>query len=524
MHESTDRITKSTINIIFGFTLQIVAIICGFLTRKIFLNTLGIDLQGIHATLTSIITMLSLGDLGLSFAIYAALYKPIAQSDHGQIIAITNLCARLYRIVAGAIFAIGLLLLPFLHLFFNEADLNIIDISYIRWVFVLFLADCSVSYLFSYRWVLFNADQNMYIISRTNTVYTILMSAIQVVVVSISHSYVLFVLSKIVCVLVKNLYLTHVAGKKYDYLRWREKHVLNPDVKKSIYENTKALALHRFGNYAITGTDTLIISKLVNISTAGIYSNYYMIITAVTQVATEFTNGVSASLGNIFVTESTDRTYAVFKNINFTNFMFYNFAAASILTLVKPFISLWLGADYLLPFDTVIFLTLNFFNMGVAAPLGTIRANAGLFKPDRYLHILYALLNLVISILLVRPLGISGVFIGTLASYIAKEVITLPVIVYRDIFALPVRRYYAMYFSYIATGALSAVSTYLASLLLESLLSPLSLLVTIVMRAILCIVIPNAIAIILFWKTPELKNLITVISSLCKKIFAKFSG
>ena len=126
--------------------------------------------------------------------------------------------------------------------------------------------------------------------------------------------------------------------------------------------------------------------------------------------------------------------------------MIINFASVSMLCLFNPFISMWIGARCTgFPFSVVIVLALNFYIKGTASVIGVIRSTAGVFRPDRYLHLMLAALNLIISISLAQVIGILGVFIGTLICYIIKEISVLPSIVYRNIFKLSVKHYYLAY-------------------------------------------------------------------------------
>ena len=63
MNES--RIEKSIINAKVNFTFYFIMLIMSFFSRRIFLNTLGDEFMGLTGTLSNILGMLSLAELGI---------------------------------------------------------------------------------------------------------------------------------------------------------------------------------------------------------------------------------------------------------------------------------------------------------------------------------------------------------------------------------------------------------------------------------------------------------------------------
>ena len=61
--------------------------------------------------------------------------------------------------------------------------------------------------------------------------------------------------------------------------------------------------MHKFGYVAVSNTDNLLISSFVGVITAGIYSNYYLVIGSVKQILEQVVQGVAASVGNLGATE-----------------------------------------------------------------------------------------------------------------------------------------------------------------------------------------------------------------------------
>lgn len=70
---------KSAINITVGILAQIIIVLLGFVTRKVFIDYLGNDANGLNNYFTNIVAMLSLVELGLGNSLLFSLYKPLAE-------------------------------------------------------------------------------------------------------------------------------------------------------------------------------------------------------------------------------------------------------------------------------------------------------------------------------------------------------------------------------------------------------------------------------------------------------------
>ena len=105
------RSENSVKNSLFAIVGQAVSLIFGFVTRKVFINVLGETYLGINGVFCSILSLLSLTELGIGSAITFSLYKPIAEHDDEQTGRIMNLYALAYRLVALAVTVLVLLML-----------------------------------------------------------------------------------------------------------------------------------------------------------------------------------------------------------------------------------------------------------------------------------------------------------------------------------------------------------------------------------------------------------------------------
>lgn len=488
------RMKHSFRNVLVGLISQLLIVAIGFVSRKVFIVTLGNEMLGVNGLFTSIITMLALTELGIGTAIVCNLFKPLSDRDEPRIIALVKYYAKTYRVIGFVVLGLGLLVTPFLGLLIKEQ----FDIIYLSVIFLLFLADTVISYFFAHKRSLIFADQRNYIVTMVTTISTIASSLFQIVILLITKNYILYLSVKIVIRIIENFVIASLADKRYSFIKMAKKASLDEKTRTQIVSNTKALSLHYIGNYLVNGTDNIIISKFLGVEMVGFYSNYLLIITTLRTFLNQFSSGILASFGNLIVNESNEKTYSIFKKAYFINYIIYNFASISLLCLFNPFITLWINADSLLDFPVVALLALNFFISGVTEVLGLVRTSAGLFRPDRYLHLMTAAVNLIISIILVEIIGIFGVFLGTFLCLVIKEVSVLPSIVYRNIFKVPVREYYKMLLYYFITTLIAAgITMFLCGCIIQGGV------MWFLLRCVICIIVPNAVVILVYRKRPE---------------------
>ena len=108
-----DSRTKNAVrNIAFGSLNRFVTLVLPFITRTIILYLLGASFLGIGTLFSSILSFLSLAELGLGSAIVYSMYKPIAENDIPAVSALLNFYRNLYRVIGGIILVLGTVLLP----------------------------------------------------------------------------------------------------------------------------------------------------------------------------------------------------------------------------------------------------------------------------------------------------------------------------------------------------------------------------------------------------------------------------
>lgn len=228
---SSTFIKNTRRNILFGFVNKIVLILCPFITRTAFRYILGTEYLGLNNLFSSIISVLSVAELGFGTAIIYCMYKPVAENDVNTICALLNFYKKVYRGIGTLILCIGIALIPFLpQLIANGAYPNTINLSI---VYVIYILNAVLSYfMYAYMESVIIVYQRDDIKSGVNTIITLLLNGTQIMVLIISKNYYLYVILIPIFTIISNLRIAHIVKKMFPQYSCHG--TLSKDIQKTI--------------------------------------------------------------------------------------------------------------------------------------------------------------------------------------------------------------------------------------------------------------------------------------------------
>ena len=444
------RTVSSIKNLIFAFGGQFLGIIISFIARIIFLQVLNSEYLGINGLFTNILTILSLAELGIGTAMNFSLYKPLAEQNKEKIKSLMYLYKKAYIIIGIIILVVGIAISPLLPFFINEMP----DIpENIYFIYILFVINTGISYFFSYKRALIVSDQKRYIATIYRYGFYFLLNVAQIICLLITRNYILFLVLQIIFTLLENIFVSIKANKMYPYLKEKNIDKLLKEETKEIKKNVFAMFFHKVGEIVVKSTDNIIISKFVSLSAVGLYSNYYLITNALNMIIGQVFTSIVASIGNLGATENKEKLKNIFNKVFFLNFWIFGFSAICLYILFNDFISLWLGAEYLLPESVMLVIVVSFCIEGMRKSVLDFRDALGIFWYDRYKPIFEVIINLIASIILVQKIGLAGVFVGTIISTLTTSFWVEPYVLYKYGFKMKLRDYFKQYLKYTDVSA-----------------------------------------------------------------------
>lgn len=503
------RTENSIKNISISIFSQVITVLLGLFSRKVFINNLGIDYLGVNGLLSNILSMLALVEGGIGTSIIFNLYKPLAEKNEDKVIALVQLYKKIYQVIALLILMLSICIFPIVLTLINR-DTSVANVSIIYFIFVF---NNIITYFNAHKWSLINADQRGYILVKYNLIFSIATTVCKIFILSLTQNYILFLVIEGVIFIFQNIWNGRIVDKLYPYIKRKDKVTIDSTTKKNLITNVKAIFLHNVGGYCVYGTDNLLISYFINIKTVGLYSNYTMIINQLSDLMMPILNGIGASVGNLIATESSEKNYEVFNVVYFINFWIFSFCTIFLFNLLEPFIELYFGRGLLVDKLTFIVVLLNFYLKGMRSSVAIFKTKAGIFARDKFVPLIEAAINLGASLFLVKYMGLAGIFIGTTISTIALPFWTFPTLVYINVLKKPVKEYFVKYIYYgILTISICCITTIICNLM-----KGLSLYILII-KGLICCFVPNVLLLLIFYRTKEFQYLLELLRGIVSKL------
>lgn len=454
------RTVNSIRNTFFSIVGQTFSIVLSFVVRFVFIRTLPTEYLGLNGLFTSVLTILSLAELGIGTAIIYAMYKPIAEHDEEKICILMKLYARVYTAIGLFVAIVGIAISPFLGSLIKDMP----DIPGLTGIYFIFLFDTVASYFFAYKRSLISADQRESVLSLNHLCFIIIKSIVQIAVLITLKNFYIYLFIQVACTLCENIRVSVIVDKLYPFLKEYNGHGhLSKQEKYEIIENIKALFIYKAASVFLGGIDNLVISSQIGVICVAIYSNYLMIINSLTNVINMFTASITASIGNFVATEDVQDQRKLFERVVFIVFLMYGFSSVCLYTLFNPFMEIYGGKNLLLSNNAIILIILNFYITGMMSPIWTFRTTMGLFIYGRWRPVISAVINFVLSMIFAKYWGIEGVLIATAISRITTNLWFDPYIVYKKGWGISPAQYYCTFIKcsiivIISSGIIAGIS------------------------------------------------------------------
>lgn len=486
-------------NIIFGFLNKAIVLICPFITRTVIQYILGKEYLGLSSLFTSILSVLSLAELGFGSAIVFSMYKPVAEGDVQLVNALLKFYRRVYITIGIVVFLIGVTLLPFLkHLIKGEYPREV----NIYLLFLIYIINTVIGYfLYGYLTSILVVYQREDINSRTNLIITIMLTITQIVLLCKYKSYFLFIAIMPLFTVVNNLRIAYVVRKNYPQYR------CSGELPKYIFCDLKKQVAGTFVSkiciVARNSFDSICISAFIGLTKTGIYDNYYLIISAIGSVLGVIASSFNGGIGNHVVTRSVDDNFTELKKLDFVYMWISGWCTVCLLCLYQPFMLLWMGKEMLLPNQAIILLCIYFYLLRVGDMRSIYVLVKGLWWHQRYRSIFEAVCNIILNIILAKFFGIYGIIIATIITLLFIHTIWSSWIVFTNYFE---QRHMMEYFKYQLKYTLGTILVAILTYFICKLYYSENMLFVLIVRFVICVVFSNFIYFIIYKNSQELRS------------------
>lgn len=506
-----ERTKNATRNIIFGIVLKVYQIAMPFLIRTAMIYFMGVEYLGLDSLFTSILQVLNLAELGVGSAMVYGMYKPIAEDDSVTICALMKLYRTYYRVIGLVIAVVGLILTPFIPYLIKSDLPKELNIYILYW---LNLAATVFSYwLFAYKNSLFQAHQRNDIVSKVNLITYTVRYIVQLIVIFIVKDYYLYIIAILGTQILTNI-ITAIAATHF-YPNYKARGDLDKDMVHDINHRIRDLFTSKLGGVIVNSADTVVISAFLGLTVLAIYQNYYYILTAVIGIVLIIFQACTAGIGNSVIVESEEKNFNDLKKFTFLIAWVAGFCTCCLLCLYQPFMKIWVGEDLMLGFSAVICFCIYYFVYEINQLLNTYKDAAGIWHEDRFRPLVTAGANLGMNLIMVQFWGIYGVLLSTVLSTLF---VGMPWLLHNLFTVLFDKKHLPEYLRslllYVLVVFISCVGCYFICQLFQ-----LSDWLTLIVRIIICCLVPNIIYFVAYRKRLEFRQCLQLLDNMTQNKF-----
>ena len=492
-----ERVRNTKRNVFFGLINRIINLLLPFVVRTALMYTLGTQYLGLGSLFTSILSVLSLTELGVGSAIVYHMYKPIAEDDEETLCALLNYYRRVYKVIGIIVLVVGVALIPFLPLLIKGGYPAEINLSAL---YILYLLDTVSSYLlFAYYNSLLNAFQRNDITSNIGSAITIIRYTMQAIMLLAFKNYTLFILVLPLTTIASNIITAIVAKKTYP--QYTCKGNISLEMRKDIAVKVKGMLITKVQAVSRNSFDSIFISAFLGLGLNAIYSNYFYIMSSVLGVMYIFTASITSGIGNSVAIESVDKNYADMNKINFIYMWISGWCTICLACLYQPFMLLWAGKGKMFPLSVMLLFCVYFYGLKMGDIRSVYFEVNGLWWENRYKAIAESVSNIILNYFLGKYFGVYGILLATILTILVINFGYGSRIVFQHYFGIDkLSEYYQRNLVYLIMTIVSGGVTYICCGFL-----PDDNVFAFVGKMCMCVVIPNIIYFALYFNNKDFK-------------------
>lgn len=415
----TTRKKKSAINMLVGVFIQTEIALIGILNRRFFIQNLSIDYLGCNAVFVNILEILSLVCCG-SFAISFLMIKAIASDDVDEVRKVFKINHIYHWITCGLLVLIGAIASFFLSKLLQNS--TGFEWGFLQIVYLLFLADLCIANLSGlsgspgYYDIIIKCAQDSAVCYAFYFIVTNIYMVGQCAVLFYTKNYLLYLItalfSKVIYIFLTRMY----CFRHFPYLKGRIQVTYKQIKETNLFAEIRNNIAIMIAKVIFNGTDNIVITGFLGITVSGLYSNYQTIYNQLRNLIGKFINGMSMSVADyIHRTNNEEGKMVLFYNVQFLCGSVGLICSCCFFSLAQPFITLFFGEGLLLDTIVVFVISIMLFLNVLGTGSAMFRHAMGKYWLDRNYQLMAAAVNLGISLLLVRKIGLTGILLGTIS-------------------------------------------------------------------------------------------------------------
>lgn len=500
------RTAHAVNNTIFGILASVVTVVLNLVVRVILVNYLGDQINGLNSLFYSIISVLTLVQMGFSTAMVIHLYKPVQEGNQLLVCQLLNYYKRLYHNVAFLFLFLGILVVCVM----DRLVSTTINLSEVRFYFMLFVFSYVANYLTYYKRSLLFAEQKNRISIISTMMSELLFRGFAIILVILFKQYYLFLLMLICDYAISNWLCARYVDRHHPYINKYAKVYLPEEKRRAIVKTIKPLMVNQISDTVQKAAQSILISILLgNVAIVGYYGSYQLITSTIMLLMSQIGGAFTSGFGNLNTINDKERLMHVF----FKFFFIVSFIAILLISVtaccIQDIIFLLFGYNFLLPLIVVgLILFISFLTI-IGIPVISVQNALGLHKLDSKWMIVQAVSAICLGFVGGKLFGMNGILIGLIVPIIIFTTIGKAYLIIRHVFKKGAKTYFVnLVFVFIKLIFVCA-----SSYIICSVISFNNILFTIIIKGCLGVIISAFLLWVAFMHNPYLKLYIVIVKS-----------
>ncbi|MBO6242193.1 MAG: sugar isomerase [Butyrivibrio sp.] len=394
---------------------KVIVIICGIIVPRLILRGYGSETNGLINSITQFLQVISFLEMGIGAVVQSALYKPLANKDQFVASKIVVSAQKYFKSVA-IIFAMYVIFLLFAYPKISKSGFSVL---YVDSLIIVMSTSLLAQYLAGLTdTLLLIADQRGYVVYITQSLTQIVNTIACALLIVKGRGIHTVRLATSIIFLLRPIIIRGYINRQYNIDRR-----ITYD-KEPISQKWNGIAQH-IAAFVLDGTDTIVLTILTSFSEVSVYSVYNMVVFGMKQVFISATEGVRVFIGNLWAKQDIKKLQEVFEQFEWILHKGVVFAFGCTGILIIPFVKVYTNGindvSYVEPLFAAIITCANAFHC-IRLPYNIMILAAGHYRQTQRCYVIAAVLNILLSIILVIPCGIAGVAIGTLVAMLYQTV------------------------------------------------------------------------------------------------------
>lgn len=407
------KFSVTKLNICVSVLHQVFTAVFRLILARMVLRSFGSENNGLMQSVDQILGYTVLLEGGIGGVMRAALYKPLADNDTEKISDIFHSGKRFF----GKLSLFFVLFVVALGVGLKLVIRTEFDWPYVFAMVLILGTNTYFSYYsaISHR-ILLTADQKLYIIQLFQILSTGVNLVLCIVAIRLDAGIHIVKLLTVATALVGPIFFCSYVRKHYS---------ISSKTQRKVYQlpQRRDGVVHYLAYFVHHNTDVVLLSLFSNLENVSVYSVYRAVISVLEQILASISSGIASRIGALWARKEIDKLNETIDVYEVCNAALTFSVGVVCYLLILPFISIYtagvVDANYNQPVFAALVICGSMAHC-LLMPYSVTISAAGHYKQTKLGAIGEVSINLLVSIILVRPLGLVGVAIGTLLAMLFR--------------------------------------------------------------------------------------------------------